>query len=419
MNTLQELFENSFKAAFSEEKVLLRILKKKFKEQGFVLSEKQIKDLENKIINKEDLSTYKFDENEALTTPDDWKKFQDNGISIAIDSEKDLDEICEEISESLTNSLPEIADEVSDIIFETLKRNFKQYQKDFRRDIKQFNKNLEQEWGKAIDLLEMFYYISLETGSNFNEYYRPIAVKDKNLVFDVITRLHARSCQICSEIICLLKNGFADGAHARWRTLHEVAVITIFVQNHGNEVAERYILHSGIEDYKAARKYQECCETLGYQKLSDTEYSEIRDGYDQLIHKFGKNYKNEYGWASTALGKDSPTFADIEANANLDHMRPYYKMASHNVHANPKGVFFKLGLLPERSEILLSGPSNVGLTDPGHGTAISLLQVTSALLTLESNLDRLVICKILLNLENQIGEAFLEAQLAIEEADRT
>ena len=93
MNTLQELFENSFKAAFSEEKVLLRILTKKLKEQGFVLSEKQIKDLENKIINNVDLSTYKFDENEALKTPDDWKKFQDNGISIAIDSEKDLDEV--------------------------------------------------------------------------------------------------------------------------------------------------------------------------------------------------------------------------------------------------------------------------------------------------------------------------------------
>lgn len=38
-------------------------------------------------------------------------------------------------------------------------------------------------------------------------------------------------------------------------------------------------------------------------------------------------------------------------------------IAEHNVHANPKGAFFKLGLLCEIN-ILLGGPSNAGLVDP-------------------------------------------------------
>jgi len=57
-------------------------------------------------------------------------------------------------------------------------------------------------------------------------------------------------------------------------------------------------------------------------------------------------------------------------------------MASHNVHANPKGVFFKLGMLAE-SQVLLAGPSNAGLADPGHGAALSLSRVTAALVGLQ------------------------------------
>lgn len=53
-------------------------------------------------------------------------------------------------------------------------------------------------------------------------------------------------------------------------------------------------------------------------------------------------------------------------------------MASDNIHANPKGVFFKLGI-PVESEVLLAGPSNAGLADPGHGAAPSLARVTAAL----------------------------------------
>jgi hypothetical protein len=84
--------------------------------------------------------------------------------------------------------------------------------------------------------------------------------------------------------------------------------------------------------------------------------------------------------------KAKPTFRDIEDSVGTDHLRAHYRMASHNVHANPKGVFFKLRLLPE-AQLLLAGRSNAGLADPGHGTSISLGQVSSTLLTLQRTLD--------------------------------
>lgn len=89
-------------------------------------------------------------------------------------------------------------------------------------------------------------------------------------------------------------------------------------------------------------------------------------------------------------------------------------MVSQNVHANPKGVFFRLGLYPEGQDILLAGPSNTGLADPGHGTAISLGQITVALLSTRPNIDRLVICNILVRLMGEIGEEFLAVQRFLE-----
>jgi hypothetical protein len=59
--------------------------------------------------------------------------------------------------------------------------------------------------------------------------------------------------------------------------------------------------------------------------------------------------------------------------------------------------------------MLLAGPSDLGLADPGHGTSMSPSQITSTLLTMKPNIDRLVICQILLRLEDEVGEAFLAA----------
>jgi hypothetical protein len=217
----------------------------------------------------------------------------------------------------------------------------------------------------------------------------------------------------------LLKSGFADGAHARWRSLHEIAVVASFIKTHGNEVAERYLLHDNIESYKAATLYQKYYQALGDEPISQDEYDSVKAVRDKLVARFGSSYKNNYGWASSALDKDDPTFSDIEEDSGLDHLRPYYKLASHNVHANPKGVMFRLGLLGNTQNILLAGPSNFGFTDPAQGTAISLGLITVTLLTSKPTIDNLVLSNVLLKFESEIGEEFFRVQKEIEDKNTT
>jgi hypothetical protein len=145
--------------------------------------------------------------------------------------------------------------------------------------------------------------------------------------------------------------------------------------------------------------------------------------YNRLLAKYGREFGQSYGWAVDAVRSSDPSFrgrvafALIESAAGINHLRPYYRMASHSVHANPKGISFNLGLIRQR-ELLLAGPSNYGLADPGHGACISLSQVTTSLLSLKSDFESVMAMKAIQHYVEEARRAFLDAQQEVEEEDR-
>jgi hypothetical protein len=166
-----------------------------------------------------------------------------------------------------------------------------------------------------------------------------------------------------------------------------------------------------MESYRAAKDYRACHKSLGYEPFGKTEYDKVCKARKNMTARYGGDFDKPYGWVSKVIQtqkNQNPTIRDIEKAAGLKHFRAHYRLASHNVHANPKGVFFKLGLLGE-SDILLAGPSSIGLTDAGHPAAISLMQVTAALGSLEPNLDSIVWTRVLGLLVDEIGKLFLAA----------
>jgi Family of unknown function (DUF5677) len=225
-------------------------------------------------------------------------------------------------------------------------------------------------------------------------------------------RLQARGCQIALEVLTLLKAGLADGAHARWRSLHEVTCVAMFVKQYGQDVANKYLLHDLVQTYKSAKRYQEWNSALRHRPLSKKTISKLERNFQMVKKEFGSSFVKDYGWAAAELGKDNPSFADIEKAVGLEKLRPYYRWASDNVHANVRATHFKLGL-PRPAGMLLAGSSDGGLADPGNGAAMSLLQLTITLLTSKPNIDALVACTILRRLETEIGTEFLKAHKAL------
>lgn len=262
-------------------------------------------------------------------------------------------------------------------------------------------------WKEAFDLLELFVDVCTEAGSSFNTRVRPRAMADKDVVFNVLVQLHARACLVSREILTLLVNGFADGAHGRWRALHELTVTSLFIAKHGSSTAERFLWHQCVDAFKGASQHKFYANRLNAAPPTEGQISMLHDKYQEALTRYGPNFKNAYGWAACEFEKQNPNFADLEADINMDHWRPYYKWASQNIHAGARSLRPSLGLADMKEEILLVGPSDAGMTDPAHMTAISLAQCSVALLHCSPTLDDIVSLWIIETLADEIGETFL------------
>jgi hypothetical protein len=215
-----------------------------------------------------------------------------------------------------------VAGEVSNSILRDLKRKWRAESRRQEREFSGFAKRLQKRWGAPIEGLRMLLTISRELGAIVNDRIRNSPEStDKNLV-EVLTRSHARACQITEEIICLMTSGFADGAMARWRTLHEVAITAIFVSEHGEQLAERYVLHQSVESKRAADEYARYRARLGVEPLDAADVESVEKDFAALRTRFGKDFVNRYGWAAQHLRMRDPSINDVERAVGIDHLRP-------------------------------------------------------------------------------------------------
>lgn len=305
----------------------------------------------------------------------------------------------EKVGETLVNILDEMLKEY-DHVFEDIAA---QLTKQCNKVGRGFEKRLMKDWEKPLSMIEHFIFISMEAGSTLNQEYRATASEKNDVLFDVLSRLHGRACLVSRELLSLLRHGFGDGAHNRWRSLHEIAVVSTFLRKHGNPAAVLYREHEIIESYRAMIEYQKYCNKLGYEPISDEVMRSLSEQKDKMIEKNGKKFSGYYGWASVVLNKNVRNFAQLERETKLDFYRPYYRMASHGIHSGPKSITHFLGI-EKSEELIMAGPSNVGFTDPGHGMVLSLNIANSNYLLYTKSPSYIVLVGYLNKQTKMIGE---------------
>ena len=88
--------------------------------------------------------------------------------------------------------------------------------------------------------------------------------------------------------------------------------------------------------------------------MSQEELNKLKAKRDQLVERFGDSFKEDYGWAASVLRTGHSTLVDIEQHVGLEHWRPYYRMASDNVHANAHGAYFR-ARIRSRNKCFIAG----------------------------------------------------------------
>lgn len=276
-----------------------------------------------------------------------------------------------------------------------------------------------RKWKGALDLLECLIYLSFEVGEKLHSQSDVETDQSCSSKIHALTRIHVRALRISNEILTLLRSGYADGANARWRSLHELTVISLFLTQKEDEISERYLNHSVIRTLKDACDYQKHCKKLGYPPLKKGELKKLNEQRDRLIQKYGKEFGcPDYGWLPVEIEKRKRNFKGLEELVELDRLRPYYNLACDAVHGGSKG-FYQLSLMDDfQDKILLVGPSNYGLADVLQNSAVSLFHVTHSFLRTDLNFDNLVSMWVMYYFAMEIKSKALIIQAKIEKEEK-
>jgi hypothetical protein len=406
MRALQESLEEAVKglpAIFLE-----NLISKKLKKQGITAPRALSKKLAMHILSGT-VERFKYNS----------RKYSGN-IDLAFD-EADADEIERAFerfqNEQLPKILPEIAERLSKSVLRDLKSRWPGEYVQQEADLAGFRQRLEERWGKPLGQLRMLLTMSREWCECSHKRNESLKRGKKKQLRAILIRLLVRGCQVTDEIICLLENGFADGAMARWRTLHEIAVVAAVISQHGEDIAERYIDHQAVESKRALGKYLACYKDLGYKPLPAREQKKILKAHDKAIKKYGQAFGTDYGWAAHHLNNPKPSFTALEKAAGRAEMRSYYQVGNDNIHAGIKSIYVRLGLMDY--EGLLAGRSNGGLMEPGQNAAHTLTQLSALVCLSEPILDDLVAGDMLRMLRDEIPKSFNRADKQLRRDDRT
>jgi len=307
--------------------------------------------------------------------------------------------------------------DINDVIQEASKIYLQSSKEDEARNLKGYRKNHEEfinrntrRWASVLDQLELLYITSQEAGIYFQEHYLGISELEHDPLLGVLMRLHANALRITSEIIHLLKGGYADGALARWRSLFEISVTSLVIHKYGRDAAVDYIKNGYIKTVEGREEYQKIAEEMGLEPYTTEEIQESQSFKETL-----SGGDEHWHWARKYTGFSK--LEKLREHVDLGKWSHIYKLASRSIHADYSDVRSLLAMEEAQQDILLVGQSNSGMTLPAHCTAIMLNQITICFLTSyiqeDSKLDysnSMIFMSILKRYSDKVGEELLKSQ---------
>lgn len=292
-----------------------------------------------------------------------------------------------------------------------------------RRLDRGFEKRLRQRWGSALDLYYVVAVACQEVGAEGYQEANQCdeGGDDERALLEAVSGLQARACRQSLEVLSLLEAGFPKAAHAVSRSMHEGAVVASVLTEYGStpehsDIGLRFLLFDHISNLMDAEEHQRYAERINHEPFTDQKMAALRTTKAAVLERF-PDLDRKMGWAGDLPGLRKRTFEELEVIAGIDHLRPYYTWASHEVHAYPKGVRLNQSGL-DGDLWKLAGRTNAGLADPAQGALIALNQVTASMLTVPgvASPSRIVASRAAMALLDEACEEFvrIERELADE-----
>lgn len=201
----------------------------------------------------------------------------------------------------------------------------------------------------------------------------------RNLI-NVLIRSYPHCLVVMKEILCLLKNGYPDGALARARRVYENMIIAWYLNLHKgdadfSEVIERYFDDQNIRAYDGRKKY--------FRSMKqDSEADACNRAMNKIIRKYVSDKKfddkkeeilsSNYWWAKNS----AVSFSMLSKCFNDEYAKVLYARACYAVHAGAMGDVALLGRPKTEMQRLYSCATYDGAAIPLQLAVSSLANIT-------------------------------------------
>ncbi|MGD8452579.1 MAG: DUF5677 domain-containing protein [Phycisphaerae bacterium] len=427
MGSLQQMCDEVVKAKFTDEYVAGEVLRHILERKGVKLTEAQRKYAARKLLRAAD------NESCILVT------FDTPGPDVSIELTEDdfkraIEDFARDTAVLHSSLISGAVKSAVPLLRNAVRRSSPKELSSYRNAVREFRAGLQEQWHAVLDLLDTMILVAQQSRNEFTCELDPedvaevlqadaLEVTDEEVaaelppeayLWEAVVGLHVRACRTAKEISVLLAAGYADGANARWRSLHELAVVAMFLVERRKDLAERYLGHAVVQEYFRAQEYQRAHVAIGGSPIETTELDSLRRARDAAIQKYGAGFESDYGWAAEELRKTRPTFAELEASLDMKQWRVYYKLACDDVHASSRTLYYRD---TEGHDCVVDDALNCGLSGPAQSTAKSLAMVTAALMTIEPNVDSIAMCEVMRLLDDELQDAADQAEEAVGNID--
>ena len=195
-----------------------------------------------------------------------------------------VSEIIDSLTQAATDALPEteITEDkiielsvemrhmVADSMLEYLEDHFLEEVEAEQSERDLYIKHLYSIWGRGLSWMWQHY----EKCSDVCEGYgwcinQETVVSDRCNVFEALRAIHGKALLVYAEIICLLENGYPDGACARFRSLYELWAVAEFLDKDTDEIARAYIESENSKSKREADHYKWANESARFSEKKE------------------------------------------------------------------------------------------------------------------------------------------------------
>lgn len=405
-SVIQDALDHCLAQVTSREQLLPLVLAKVAKRRNLSLPELEVQRLTTAILNAEG-GVIQLDLDPPCALGDTEEEIQETVRGLFDELEESITNVGDDLAKTVSQVVPEALAKVAELLGDHISEQALEHTLHLRKVHSDRAETVQRMWGSALEQLDFLRHIVLEWSCAAMEH-RQGTYANPSTAF-ALSRLVARTYEVVGEIITLARAGYADGALARWRSLHEICVVAMFMARRSDRCAQMYLSHHCVEELRL----------LGNDKASGTARATntYRDQYARalrmqktaMVNKFGAAFASDYGWASVELGRAKTSFRDLERHVGLETLRRGYQQANSTVHGGALATLTRISLGPggiDGAEV----PPAYGCEVAANYATASLSMMVAELCLETGNADLVAMSMVVHNCASKIRGQIEQAQ---------